>query len=114
MWKSGRLTGERIYLRAYRTSDAQALSDMTARDEIYRTTYNIQREFDVSHARWWIKFNANCRRTGTSYEFGIFENGTDRLIGQVESGHCHRGGEGHSGIRLRQTGAEPRGSGLHG
>ena len=83
MWKSGRLTGERIYLRAYRTSDAQALSDMTARDEIYRTTYNIQREFDVSHARWWIKFNANCRRTGTSYELGIFENGTDRLIGNI-------------------------------
>ena len=56
---------------------------MTARDEIYRTTYNIQREFDVEHARWWIKFNANCRRTGTSYEFGIFENGTDRLIGNI-------------------------------
>ena len=51
MWKSGRMTGERIYLRAYRTSDAQALSDMTARDEIYRTTYNIQRDFDVAHAR---------------------------------------------------------------
>ena len=76
MWKSSRLTGDRIYLRAYRTSDAQALSDMTARDE-------IQREFDVAHARWWIKFNANCRRTGTSYEFGIFENDTDRLIGNI-------------------------------
>ena len=83
MWKSGKLTGDRVYLRAYRTSDAQALSDMTARDEIYRTTYNIQREFDVDHARWWIKFNANCRRTGTSYEFGIFEKDTDRLIGNI-------------------------------
>ena len=93
MWKSGRLTGERIYLRAYKTSDAQALSDMTARDEIYRTTYNIQRDFDVAHARWWIKFNANCRRTGTSYEFGIFENGTDRLIGNIGivnvNSRCH-------------------------
>ena len=51
MWKSGRLTGDRIYLRTYRASDAQALSDMTSRDEIYRTTYNIQREFDVDHEK---------------------------------------------------------------
>ena len=83
MPKSDRLNGQRLYLRPYKTSDAQALSDMTARDEIYRTTYNIQREFDVEHARWWIKFNANCRRTGTSYEFGIFEKDTDRLIGNI-------------------------------
>lgn len=81
--KGGRLTGERIYLRPYRTTDAQALSDMTSRDEIYRSTYNIQRDFDVEHARWWIKFNANCRRTGTSYEFGIFEKGSDRLVGNI-------------------------------
>ena len=83
MQKGSRLEGERIYLRPYRTSDAQALSDITSRDEIYRTTYNIQREFDVEHARWWIKFNANCRRTGTSYEFGIFEKGSDRLLGNI-------------------------------
>jgi Acetyltransferases, including N-acetylases of ribosomal proteins len=83
MPKSDRLNGQRLYLRPYKTSDAQALSDMTARDEIYRTTYNIQREFDVEHARWWIKFNANCRRTGTSYEFGIFEKDTGRLVGNI-------------------------------
>lgn len=72
-----------IYLRPYRISDAQALSAMTSRDEIYATTYNIQRHFDVEHARWWIKFNANCRRTGTSYEFGVFEAATDRLVGNM-------------------------------
>lgn len=72
-----------IYLRAYRPEDAQELSAMTSRDEIYETTYNIQRDFDLEHAKWWIKFNANCRRTGTSYEFGIFECGVDRLIGNI-------------------------------
>jgi len=83
MPKNDRLNGRTLYLRPYKTSDAQALSDMTARDEIYCTTYNIQREFDPEHARWWIKFNANCRRTGTSYEFGIFEKSTDRLVGNI-------------------------------
>ncbi len=83
MRNNGPMASERLYLRPYRTSDARALSDMTSRDEIYRTTYNIQRDFDVEHARWWIKFNANCRRTGTSYEFGIFESGTDRLVGNI-------------------------------
>lgn len=73
----------RIYLRAYRIDDAEALSAMTSRDEIYATTYNIRRDFDVNHAKWWIKFNANCRRTGSSYEFGIFDCKTDRLIGNV-------------------------------
>ena len=83
MPKKYTITDGRLYLRPYKISDAQALSDMTSRDEIYRTTYNIQREFDEEHARWWIKFNANCRRTGTSYEFGIFESATDRLVGNI-------------------------------
>ncbi len=73
----------RIYLRAYRTEDAEVLSAMTSRDEIYQTTYNIKRDFDVAHAKWWIKFNANCRRTGSSYEFGIFECATHRLVGNI-------------------------------
>ncbi len=77
------MSDEKIYLRPYNVSDAQALSAMTLRDEIYNTTYNIQRNFDVQHARWWIKFNANCRRTGTSYEFGIFENDTGELVGDI-------------------------------
>lgn len=83
MAKNRTMSDGRIYLRAYRAGDAQALSAMTSRDEIYCTTYNIQRNFDVEHARWWIKFNANCRRTGTSYEFGIFENDTDTLVGNI-------------------------------
>lgn len=72
-----------IYLRAYCLDDAEALSAMTSREEIYRTTYNIKRDFNLTHAKWWIKFNANCRRTGSSYEFGIFECATDRLIGNI-------------------------------
>lgn len=83
MAKKCSMSDDKIYLRPYKVSDAQALSAMTSRDEIYSTTYNIQREFDVEHARWWIKFNANCRRTGTSYEFGIFESGTDLLVGNI-------------------------------
>lgn len=83
MAKKRHMADDKIYLRPYKVSDAQALSAMTSRDEIYSTTYNIQRNFDVEHARWWIKFSANCRRTGTSYEFGIFESGTDRLLGNI-------------------------------
>ncbi len=83
MAKSDILSDGRITLRPYQLRDAAALSAMTSRDEIYETTYNIQREFDEEHAKWWIKFNNNCRRTGTSYEFGIFESVTDELVGNI-------------------------------
>lgn len=72
-----------VYLRAYCAADAKALSAMTSRDEIYKTTYGIRRDFNLEHARWWIKFNANCRNTGSSYEFGIFECETDQLVGNI-------------------------------
>lgn len=81
--KTHPMSDGQIYLRAYRTEDAEALSAMTSRDEIYETTYNIRRDFDPEHAKWWIKFNSNCRRTGTSYEFGIFECATDALVGNI-------------------------------
>ena len=83
MAETRRLSDGTIYLRPYKLSDAQALSAMTSRDEIYSTTYNIQRHFEVQHARWWIKFNANCRKTGSSYEFGIFDNTAHQLIGNI-------------------------------
>lgn len=78
-----RLSDGTIYLRFYKPGDAQALSAMTSRDEIYRTTYNIRRHFDVQHAHWWIKFNSNCRRTGSSYEFGIFDGASHTLVGNI-------------------------------
>lgn len=77
------MTDGTIYLRPYRTSDAEALSLITARDEIYTTTYGIRRNFDKEHARWWINFNANCRRTGSAYEYGIFDCKTDELLGNI-------------------------------
>lgn len=77
------LTDGRISLRPYREDDAQALSAIASREEIYRTTYNLQREFDVEHARWWINYTENCRRTGTTYEFGIFECATGELAGDI-------------------------------
>lgn len=83
MSKDHTITNGRLLLRPYQDDDAAALSAMTSRDEIYRTTYNIRRHFDEAHAKWWIRFNRNCRRTGTSYEYGIFEADTGTLVGNI-------------------------------
>ncbi len=77
------LSDDMIYLRHYRAGDAEALSLMTSREEIYRTTCNIPLDFSPEYAKWWIRFTQDCKRTGTAYEYGIFTNAADELVGDA-------------------------------
>lgn len=77
------LTGRRIHLRTYKSSDAPDISAVASCREIYDTTYNMPLDFSKSYAEWWIRFLSSTRRNRTGFEFGIFDNDTEGYVG-----HC--------------------------
>jgi ribosomal-protein-alanine N-acetyltransferase len=71
----------RLIIRPYRLADGDAVWRVVSREEIYRTTYAIPRDYPRSRVDWWIAYVENARKHGTGYEFGMFEKDGGAYVG---------------------------------
>ena len=72
---------KRLIIRPYETDDVDAVWQVVRREEIYTTTYAIPKDYTRERVEWWISFVENCRKNGTSLEFGMFDKKSGRYIG---------------------------------
>ena len=74
---------EQLFIRPYKTSDAEAVLKTIGNYQIYRTTYGIQHPCDIKYVKKWIKnilANASADR---AYEYAIINKKTRAYMGNV-------------------------------
>lgn len=80
------LTGERIYLRAFEESDAQSLVRLIKRNRMFWGQTEPQWEagyYTFEGQLQNIRYFREGFQLGQFYTFGVYERGTDNLIGLV-------------------------------
>ena len=89
-----KLTGERVYIRFLEPADADALHALRLRNADFFQQFSPAHSSDyyaIETVRGILNEAAQNRETGRDYFFGIFLNGTDELIGDVNLFHVFRG-----------------------
>ena len=79
------LSSSRYLLRPYQAADGDAVWKVISRPEIYATTNAIPKNFSRRRVDWWFAFLENTRRSGTGFEFGVFEKRTGEYLGNCGS-----------------------------
>jgi ribosomal-protein-alanine N-acetyltransferase len=88
------LTGNRIFLRFFEDTDAEALLDLRVRNRAFFQQYSptfSDDEFTLDAMRKYISDSVKQREEGKAYSFGIFEKESGTLVGSVSLFHVLRG-----------------------
>lgn len=89
-----KLTGERIYLRFFEPTDAEAMLDLNVRNRDFFSKYVATRNDDyytLETQESIIIRNRSQAEQDSRYSFGIFEKATDKLIGNIALTEIIRG-----------------------
>ncbi len=91
------LKTERLILRPYEASDAEAIYGVVSRWEIAETTVSIPHPYPRQNVDWWINFLKDSMEKGNAYEFGIFKRDEPHVYlgncGFVSISKQHNNGE---------------------
>lgn len=89
-----KITGEKIYLRYLEASDAQAVLDLNLRNRKFFEKYLCTRNdsfYTLKSRQYSIREGIKKREEDLEYQFGIFKNGTEGLIGTITLSEVLRG-----------------------
>lgn len=81
-----KIAGDKVYIRFYEESDAEALCDLHLRNREFFQKYTPSRNDDYYTVKWQLENIRNCAeqmKEGRKYSFGIFAKDNDKLIGNV-------------------------------